>query len=42
MAEMRTNNNRQDWDRMELPASSWGIPFLTIAIALLAAVVALA
>jgi hypothetical protein len=43
MIEMRTNNNRRlDRDRLELPVSSWWIPLLTVVVAILAVVVALA
>jgi hypothetical protein len=39
---MTVNDNRQERDRLVLPASSWWIPSLTIAIAILAVVAALA
>ncbi|HWM31036.1 MAG TPA: hypothetical protein VNO69_04975 [Methyloceanibacter sp.] len=42
VAEMTVDEDRQERDRLKLPASSWWIPSLTIAIAILAVVAALA
>ena len=42
VAEMTADEDRQERDRLKLPASSWWIPSLTIAIAILAVVAALA
>lgn len=42
VAEMTVDDDRQERDRLKLPASSWWIPSLTIAIAILAVVAALA
>jgi hypothetical protein len=42
VAEMNTKLKRRERDRLVLPASSWWIPSLTVAVVVLAVVVALA